>query len=402
MLEVALLLALLSLPVLACAAYLFLLVVASRRTPPPVCGEPHMRFDIVVPAHNEEQSIADTVQSLLAIDYPRELYRVLVVADNCADSTAQRARDAGATVLLRHDERERGKGYALKFAFDKVIRDNAADAAVVIDADTVVSSNLLGAFAARFEAGAVAVQAEYGVRNPNASWRTRLMVIALATFHGVRSLGRQTLRVSCGLRGNGMGFARRVLVDVPHQAFSIVEDLEYGMRLARAGHVVEYVPEAAVLGEMVSSESRSRSQRQRWEGGRWKLAKIHGWPLLARGIASRDRVLVDMAMDILVPPLTVLFGAALLGAIASAVLLAAAPGIPVAAAFTATLWTLALCFLSLYVLRGVVLSRVGPRAILDLAWAPVYMGWKLVLSFSNATKRSPDAWVRTPREDEKP
>ena len=402
MLEVVLLLALLSLPVLACAAYLFLLVMASRRRAPPVCGEPRMRFDIVVPAHNEEQSIGDTVQSLLAIDYPRDLYRVLVVADNCVDSTARCAREAGATVLVRHDDDKRGKGYALKFAFDKIVAENSADAAVVIDADTVVSPNLLRAFAARFEAGAVAVQAEYGVRNPNASWRTRLMVIALATFHGVRSLGRERLKVSCGLRGNGMGFARQLLVDVPHDAFSIVEDLEYGMRLARAGHIVHYVAEAPVLGEMVSSEERSRSQRQRWEGGRWKLAKLHGWPLLARAIARRDRVLFDVAMDILVPPLTVLFGAAVVGGVASTVLLATAPGVRTAAVLPATLWAVALCFLCLYVLRGVFLSRAGPRAILDLAWAPVYMGWKLLLSLSNATKRSPDAWVRTPREDEKP
>jgi cellulose synthase/poly-beta-1,6-N-acetylglucosamine synthase-like glycosyltransferase len=400
MVEVALLLALLSLPVLACAAYLGLLVIASGSQPPPAYGEPRIRFDIIVPAHNEESAIAGTVQSLLAIDYPRHLYRVLVVADNCFDSTAERAREAGATVLVRQDDEKRGKGYALAFAFRRVIDDDAADAAIVVDADTIVAPNLLRAFAARFEAGASAVQAEYGVRNPNASWRTRLMVIALATFHGVRSLGRQRLKVSCGLRGNGMGFARQVLIDVPHEAFSIVEDIEYGMRLANAGHIVQYVAEAPVLGEMVSSESRSRSQRQRWEGGRWKLAKLHGLPLLARSIARGDRVLFDIAMDILVPPLTILFSAAVLGLTASAVLLVEGAG--AAAAAAAALWALAVYLLCVYVIRGVVLSRVGPRAILDLAWAPVYMGWKLVLSLSTAAKRSPDAWVRTPREDEKP
>ena len=364
-----------------------------------------MRFDIVVPAHNEEVSIADTVHSLLSLDYPAPLRRVLVVADNCVDATATRATEAGARVLERHDDALRGKGYALKYAFDRIASEGVADAVVVIDADTVVSPNLLKAFAARFEAGAAAVQAEYGVRNPNASWRTRLMVIALATFHGVRSLGRETLGVSCGLRGNGMGFTRRVLGEVPHEAFSIVEDLEYGMRLARAGHVVRYVAEAHVLGEMVSSEKRSRTQRQRWEAGRFALAKVHGVPLLKEALGRRDKVLFDMAMDVLVPPLSYLFGAALLGTIGALGLAVAtrSPGSPglAWAALAVLPWTLAFAFLTLYVLRGVVLSRAGLRAILDLAWAPVYMVWKLVLSLSNATKRSRDAWVRTPREDEK-
>src|SRR4029078_53726 len=86
--------------------------------------------------------------------------------------------------------------------------------------------NLLSAFAARFEAGAAAVQAEYGVRNALLSWRTRLMTIALAPFHGARSLARERLGLSCGLRGNGMGFSRAILRAHPYNAFSIVEELE--------------------------------------------------------------------------------------------------------------------------------------------------------------------------------
>ena len=103
-----------------------------------------------------------------------------------------------------------------------------------MDADTLVSPNLLRAFAARLDAGAAAVQARYGVRNPDASWRTRLMAIAFALFHDLRSLGRERLGLSAGLRGNGMCFSTRLLREVPHQAFSVVEDLEYGLA-PRAG-----------------------------------------------------------------------------------------------------------------------------------------------------------------------
>lgn len=397
MFAIGLLLALFSLPVAACATYLFVLALFSRRPHAPHSGESRIRFDFIVPAHNEERGIAETVRSLLAVDYPAGLRRVFVIADNCIDSTAARAEEAGALVLVRRDETLRGKGHALKFAFDRFLSDGIAGVAVVVDADSVVSPNLLRAFAARVESGAGAVQAEYGVRNPNASWRTRLMLIALATFHGVRSLGRERLRVSCGLRGNGMGFSRRVLTDVPYDAFSIVEDLEYGIRLALGGCAVRYVPEAQVLGEMVSTEQGSRSQRRRWEGGRYALAKMHGGPLLRAALARRNPVLFDIAMDLLVPPLTYVFGAALLGAAASIAIVAAA-GLYAA---TVAPWALAIGMVVVYVLRGVALSGTGARGLLDLAWAPVYMTWKLALSLSSL-KRSPSEWVRTTREDEKP
>ena len=142
-----------------------------------------------MPAHNEESQIAVTVQSLRAVDYPPTLSRVLVVADNCSDRTAEVAAVAGATVLVRTDAARRGKGYALDHAFSRSLADGFADVVVVVDADTVVSRNLLTAFAARFEAGALAVQADYAVRNPRSSWRTRLMTVAFAAFHGVAIAG---------------------------------------------------------------------------------------------------------------------------------------------------------------------------------------------------------------------
>ncbi len=403
MLAIAVLLSLASLPVLVCAAYLFTLAALSRRSPPPGASSASsglVCFDFVVPAHNEELCIADTVRSLLAVDYPAERRRVLVVADNCVDATAARAEEAGAIVLVRHDETLRGKGYALKLAFDRVLADGLAEMAVVVDADTVVSPNLLSAFASRVANGAKALQAEYGVRNPMASWRTRLMVIALATFHGVRSLGRERLGVSCGLRGNGMGLSCQVLREVPHDAFSIVEDLEYGIRLARAGHVVRYVPEACVRGEMVSSAKASSSQRRRWEGGRFKIFKQQGWPLFRDALVRRDGVLFDMALDVAVPPLTYLVCAAFAGTALSAGLVGLSGG---DFAWSFEPWALALAMIVLYVLRGVMISEAGARGLLDLMWAPVYMLWKVALSLSRAkpVKEHADEWIRTARENEK-
>ncbi|HEY8211812.1 MAG TPA: glycosyltransferase family 2 protein, partial [Myxococcaceae bacterium] len=310
------------LPVLATAGYLGFLALMSRRTAPPPAGPPRLKFDIVVPSHNEEPGIGRTVQDLLALKWPRELFRVLVVADNCTDQTADRAREAGATVLVREHKELRGKGYALAYAFEHSAKDAfAAGAVVVVDADTTVSGNLLEAFQARIQAGGGAIQADYAVQNPEASWRTRLIRIALGMFHVLRSQARERLGVSCGLRGNGMCFTHQLLKAVPHDAFSVVEDLEYGIRLGQAGHRVFYAGEAHVYGEMVSTEKASRSQRRRWEDGRKQIVRTHGRPLLKAGLAKRDGLSLDLAMDVLVPPLSTVAGLVTGGLLASAPLL---------------------------------------------------------------------------------
>lgn len=384
----------LGIPAVLATGYLALLTVLSRRLPAP-SPDYGTRFDIIVPAYNEAAGITATVTSLLGVDYPRDRYRLLVIADNCTDDTAARARAAGATVLERQHATERGKGYALAFAYAHSLETGFANAVVVVDADTSVSPNLLSAFSARFASGVAAVQAEYGVRNANASWRTRLMVIALTLFHMVRSLGRERLRVSCGLRGNGMGFSTALLRRVPPRAFSIVEDIEYGIALGLAGSRVAYVPEAEVRGDMPTTGAASRSQRERWEQGRVALVREQVprlWRASRAGGAAR--VPLDLAIDLLIPPLTTI-GALVLGGL----LLAGGLAIRgVVGGIAVIPWAVATLALLGYVARGAMLSGTGIRAILDLMWAPVFMVWKLTLMLT--PRRRTGEWVRTTRSDE--
>ncbi len=382
------------LPGLAASLYLAALAVLARRQVPPTLSAPRLRFDVVVPAHDEETGIVRTVESLLALDYPRELFRVWVIADNCRDRTADRAAAAGALVMVRNEPEHRGKGYALAHAFNRSLAEGFADAIVVVDADTVASSNLLAAFAGRFEAGAAAIQADYGVRNPRSSWRTRIMTIALATFHGVRSLARERLGLSCGLRGNGMGFSKAVLVAQPYSAFSIVEDLEYGLQLGYAGVRVQYVHEARVLGQMVVTERASRSQRHRWEHGRQALIRQHVPKLLGQAWRRRDLLLLDLALDLLVPPLGQLVA---LNAVGATLCVLAARVNGGVAPFASYVWGASFLGILLYVVRGWRLSGIGPYGLIDLLWAPVYVIWKLTLRFRGKAQGQ-DEWIRTTRE----
>jgi 1,2-diacylglycerol 3-beta-glucosyltransferase len=391
----ATLLALAALPVVGASGYLFFLTLRSGRPAPPASGPARTRFQIVVPAHDEAAGIAQTVESLLAVDYPRELFEVLVVADNCTDDTAVRARAAGARVLERFDDKLRGKGYALAYAFEASRASGQLDAVVVVDADTVVSPNLLRAFDVRVQGGAHAVQADYAVRNADAGWRTRLMAIAFGMFHVVRSTARESLGVSCGLRGNGMCFTTDLLEEVPHDAFSVVEDVEYGVRLGQHGHRVHYAGEAHVYGEMVSSEKASRSQRSRWEGGRMAMARKHALPLLLRALKERSPLLADLAADLLVPPLSSLVAATMVGTAASAALAV----VTLRPNLALLLFGASGIFLAAYAVRGWSVSGTGARGLLSLVHAPIYIAWKATLPLRR-TRKPPGAWIRTTRRGE--
>ncbi|MBK7153855.1 MAG: glycosyltransferase [Sandaracinaceae bacterium] len=161
---------------------------------------------VIVPAHNEAGGIAQCVQSLFACEQPPGGARVIVVADNCSDDTAARAREAGAEVLVRNDTERRGKGYALELAFTHALEDPSVEAALVVDADTTVLPNFLIAMAAAFAGGADGVQCRYLVSNAS---EHQLRNVALLAFNVARPRARERYGLSVGILGNGFGLHRR-------------------------------------------------------------------------------------------------------------------------------------------------------------------------------------------------
>lgn len=357
----------------------------------PLVGDRSVRFAVVIPAHNEALGIAQTVSSVLALDYPDTHRKIIVVADNCDDTTAQVAKDAGAEVIERFDALRKSKGFALTDAFPEVLSDPWVDAIVVIDADTTVESNLLSCFAAHFAAGAQVAQANYAVANPKDGWRTELMDVAFTCFHDVRSLGREALHLSCGLRGNGMAFTRHALELVPHAVSSLVEDLEYGILLAKSGIRVTYAHDTRVWAEMPNNDEAAQSQRERWERGRKLVRREHGVALLKEALSYRDPVRADLAADVLLPPVTTVVrvaGLTLLGSIVQSGLRRR----PSWSLLPSGIGALGLVF---HVFTGWKRSRAGGSAIKSL---PGYVRWK-----ANLTSEGKDAdttWVRTKRNAE--
>ncbi len=359
-------------------------------------GEPITSFVILVPAHNEESSIATTVQSLKALDYPRQLFEILVIADNCQDQTASIARGEGAEVLERFHATRKSKGFALEYALETLQkRETHPDAIVIIDADTTVDPWLLKAFDRRLQIGQDWLQAYYQVSNSSDSWRTQLMHLGFAHFNGLWLLGQDTLGLGSALRGNGMAFSWKGLERCPWQAYGWAEDLEFSWHLRMNGERVFFVPEVKVYGEMIDNNpSAVASQRLRWEHGRKQLRKAFGPQILKKNWSLSRRFMYWS--DLHMPPMAgfvmrLLLN--LLSAIAfyqteSTELMEGIQGICLGLAIGQIL------NLGIYLLMPFIVMDV-PRSHLRLFFiAPVYALWKAGLLL----KRAPSTWVRTERK----
>jgi cellulose synthase/poly-beta-1,6-N-acetylglucosamine synthase-like glycosyltransferase len=251
--------------------------------------------------------------------------------------------------------------------------------------------------ATRMHQGEQVMQAHYGVRSADSSWRTRLMDVAFTLYHGVRSSARERLSLSTGLRGNGMGFTIKALQQVPYQAYSLVEDVEYGIELGLQGFRVAYVDDAAVYGEMVTGGEASESQRKRWEQGRQVLVSRYLSRLLSRGLRERNLMLLDLALDLLTPPLTTIVFYTTAGCCLSI------GGVAVGLASPIVLfpWFAAGAGLAAYLAAGFWFAPNGLQAMKDLSHAPKYALWKLRLKLRGPSPKDL-TWVRTKRNGEGP
>jgi hypothetical protein len=367
------------------AAWLALSLLALKRPLQPSAA-PALRFAVIVPAHNEEQSVAAAVASLRADRYEPEPV-ILVVADNCTDATAERAAAAGARVLTRRDEANRGKSFALDAGIAWLERSGADfDIYVVVDADTTVEPGFFAGLAVEFARGAEIAQAHYAVA-PSTQPLPRLRGLAFVLVHYARPLGAKRLGLGMGLKGNGMAFTRALVADgIP--GTGIAEDASATLVFARLGVGATLAPGATVRGAMASRYRDAAAQDRRWEGGRLALAPRA--LAVAIGALVRGRLgAAGAAFDIAALPLT-------------AVLLAGWVSLAVAVAGPGPAWlpSLALGLAGASVVTGFAAAHVPARELIVLVHAPGFLLHKLLVLGGLVVRGAPRAWERTARETE--
>ncbi|TAA47756.1 glycosyltransferase family 2 protein [Corallincola spongiicola] len=254
---------------------------------------------VLIPAHNESSIIADTLTSLksqLQIDD-----RIVIVADNCSDNTADIGRDFGFEVLERSSDTERGKGYALDFGLQHIAKSPAATV-VIFDADCEFLEGSLDVLVRASQRRMRVVQSLYLMKAPkNAPLKIRLAEFAWKVKNQIRPEGQKMLGLSCQLQGAGMAFPWTIITAQSLASGSIVEDLELGLKLSERGEMVDYLPLAGVDSYFPMSDEALETQRTRWEHGH--LASIKELIPRFLGALVKGRLRAGLMMlDAMIPP----------------------------------------------------------------------------------------------------
>ena len=367
-------------------------VFRSQRRPDRSSGG-RTRFAIVIPAHNEAGLIEGTVASLIDSDYPVERRDVYVIADNCSDDTAGRARAAGATCHERTNLTLRGKPYALDWMIRQIDLDRY-DAIVIVDADTIVDRQFLAVMDMHVMAGEQSIQGHIGVMNPDENWLTRLGVLPASVKYRLHYPGKRALGLSCPLAGNGMCFSTALMRRFGWNAFSITENWEYYVMLALHGYTTTPAIEAKVYGQVARTLKLGTPQRVRWMQGQIETLQRYWRPLIARGIRELSPLRIDALIELARPSHANLLFAAMGLTVVCAALVAF--GIDAARPWL-LVGIVSFALQVLYFLAGFLLERPPLKTWLALLMVPWYLMWKGAVALKGLFNLSDRSWVKTTR-----
>jgi cellulose synthase/poly-beta-1,6-N-acetylglucosamine synthase-like glycosyltransferase len=214
---------------------------------------------------------------------------------------------------------------------------------------------------------------------------TRLTALAFRGFNVVRPIGRNRLGLSAGILGNGFAIRQEVLTQNPYNSLSVVEDLEYHIRLVLSGKKVHFLQDAKVWSGMPPSKQGEATQRSRWEGGRANAAVTWLGPLLRQLMRGRLRM-VEPLLDLMSLPI---------GYVAFLLLFALCLPLEWLRIYALLAGTILAC----HVLAAAWVGNSFAGDLRILASVPAYILWKLTMLPSILrSSRTNAAWVRTERQ----
>jgi cellulose synthase/poly-beta-1,6-N-acetylglucosamine synthase-like glycosyltransferase len=327
------------------------------------------------------------IASIRAADYPQGLLDIHVIADNCADRTAERARGLGAEVAKRHEPEDPGKGQALRWMFRRLDLGHA-DAVALFDADVLVDRNFFRAMSRELDRGGRCFQGYNGIANPGDSALTRLLAVTNVMKNLLFNGGKAALGLSVIL-STGIVFAREVIEQVGWESTSIGEDLEQTFHLLERGERIHFVADARTQAQEASTLRQSYTQRQRWATGRRALAG-RARRAVVEGIRRRSLQLADAGLDLLMPTYSKLMNWTALGLVIAVLLRPWSPWLLAAVGA-------ALAYQVLEIGISLRLMQAGPSFVASLAFAPLFLAWKAGVDALAVLGYRGGIWTRTSR-----
>lgn len=383
-----------SIPLIVVSTECLITLVLGFKTPSPQDQlMPGVSYKILMPAHNEAAVIGKTLKKLISELPDADPKNILLVADNCADSTAEIARSLKVTVLERNDTSKRGKGFALDYGIQHLSKHNPPAVLVIIDADCeTTKSSLATLINLVFTENKPAQMTNIMRTVKNASIKQKIAGFAWLLKNKIRPFSMYSMGMPVALTGTGMALPWTLLNIVQIGHGNIVEDMQLGIDCAINGYLPLFCLDAEIKSDFPEQSSAELSQRTRWEHGHLQTILQQVPALIKESWRQKNVRLLAFALDIGVPPLSLLVLISVSGLAFLAVCLLITD-----ASFAFLI--LLLSFLYFTAMLTLVWQRFGQDYLSasELAGIPNYVFSKLSIYFSFLVKRQKE-WVRTDRD----
>lgn len=266
------------------------------------------RFGIIIPARNESAVIGDTIKNLFSQNYPRELYDIFVVADNCTDNTAEIAREAGAIVFERFDDDPNHKraSYALKFGFQKILKDyDNYDAFIKFDADNFAHPDYFSKMNDAFESGVEIARPYSNSKNLTANMSSKISGLYYIRNSRFSCSARSALGTSQMLTGAGLMVSANIIRDIDGwDAMSISDDTQFAMKRILEGKKTHYVSEAICYEDQPESIKDTFNRNKRFGKGINKIFFNEGLRSFFKFFVTFRYAYLDMFLELLFVPMS--------------------------------------------------------------------------------------------------
>ena len=242
------------------------------------------RVAIIICARNEENVIYTTVKAIFDKQkYPRELFDVYVVANNCTDKTFDEAKRAGATVYKLDDPNPKHHrvSYPLQFGFKKILDMKKYDFLIRLDADNHINDEFISIMNDAFNAGCKIARPYESCLNITDSTFTKACGLYYVFDSRFSSRVRERFGLDAHVNGPGSMFATEVLEKANgFDAFSITEDVEFNFKRMFDGYRCHYVEDAIVYEDFPSTFKDTYARNRRFGAGVIRLLGKYGWKLI--------------------------------------------------------------------------------------------------------------------------
>ena len=264
--------------VLTLAGYLYSRDAARERRrldeqPPDLPG-----VSVLIPAHNEEMVIENTIEAIFNSDYPRDQLEVIVIDDASTDGTAaaleRLTKRFPALRVLRVPPGEGGQGKAA--ALNRGLPEARHRLIGVYDADNQPEPAALRYLAGQFVLDPTlgAVLGKFRTLNRGRNLLTRFINIEGLSFQWIVQAGRWKLFSIATLPGTNFIVRRDVLEEVGlWDVEALTEDAELSLRILEAGYRIKFVPYAVTWEQEPENLATWFRQRTRWARGSFYLIR---------------------------------------------------------------------------------------------------------------------------------